>query len=261
LTKDLPVVRVEPYRWRLSPSFLAHLFKAAAKQHHRALAPMLARLVPKDAVVFDVGAHAGQYTKLFARTARGGRVYAFEPGSYARAILRAVVWLHGLGNVAVLPMALGAAAGVAPMTLPVKHRGSLGFGLSHLGAPQDRWRIVVQELVSITTIDTAADALALDRLDFIKADIEGWELRLLRGAENTLRRFRPRLLIELSQEHLARAGDRMSEVFDFLAVLGYQGFRLDPGGRLTALDAGVDDGDFWFLAADDATLGIPLDRS
>lgn len=252
------MVRVEPYRWRLSPSFLAHLFKAVTKQHHRAVSPMLARLVPGDAVVFDVGAHAGQYTKLFARIASSGRVYAFEPGSYARSILRVVVWLHRLDNVAVLPMALGAAPAVAPFTLPVKGRGSLGFGLAHLGVPQGRWRRVMQEIVPIATLDATVDALALDRLDFIKADIEGWEFRLLRGAEKTLRRFRPRLLIELSAEHLARAGDRLAEVLAFLEGLGYVGFKLEPGGRLTALD-GDGDGDFWFLAADDpATGALPI---
>src|SRR5262249_41986546 len=154
---------------------------------HRALAPTLGRLVPADAVVFDVGAHAGQYTKLLARIAASGRVYAFEPGSYARSILRIVIRLHGLDNVTVLPMALGADAGIAAMTLPVKSRGGLGFGLAHLGAPQTRWPSIAQEFVAVTTIDAAAEALALDRLDFIKADIEGWELRLLHGGENTLR--------------------------------------------------------------------------
>jgi FkbM family methyltransferase len=244
---------MEPYRWRLSGSFLAHLFKAAAKQHHRALAPTFARLIPADAVVFDVGAHAGQYTKLFARSAPGGRVYAFEPGSYARSILRIVVWLHRLDNVTVMPMALGAASGIAPMTVPVKRRGSLGFGLAHLGAPQARWQAVAEEFVPVATIDATVAALALDRLDFIKADVEGWELRLLHGGAGALRRFRPRLLIEFSEAHLARAGDRLADAFSYLSRLGYAGFRLEPGGRLAPLDAPAD-GDFWFLATDDRQL-------
>jgi precorrin-6B methylase 2 len=106
-------LQVNPYRWRLSGSFLAHLFKATTQQHHRALAATIMRLVPSASVVFDVGAHAGQYTKLFANAAAGGRVYAVEPGSYARSILRAIVWLHRLTNVAILPMALGADSGSA----------------------------------------------------------------------------------------------------------------------------------------------------
>jgi FkbM family methyltransferase len=248
-------LRVHPYRWRPSGTFLAHLFKAVAQQHHRALVPTIARLVPADAVVFDVGAHAGQYTKLFARTAAAGRVYCFEPGSYARSLLRLVVWLHGLANVAVLPMALGADSGLATLTLPLKRRGSIGFGLSHLGAPQERWQAVAQELVPLTTLDTVVAALALDRVDFIKADIEGWEFRLLRGGENTLRRFRPHLLIELTSDHLARAGDRVDEAFAFLTQLGYGAFELALGGELAPATT-IHDGDFWFISRDDRAFAM-----
>lgn len=224
------------------------------QQHHRALVPTIARLVPSDAVVFDVGAHAGQYTKLFARAAAGGRVYSFEPGSYARSILRTVVWLHGLANLTVLPMALGAASGLDTLTVPVKRRGSLGFGLSHLGAPQDRWQEVAQELVSLTTLDTVVAALGLDRVDFIKADIEGWELRLLHGGEDMLRRFRPRLMIELSSGHLARAGDSLDDAFAYMAELGYAAFELEPDWHL--VPASTDhDGDFWFIPRDDPVIG------
>jgi len=248
-------VRADPYRWRLSRGFVAHLFKAVTQQHHRALAPTIARLVPPAAVVFDVGAHAGQYTKLFAHAAPAGRVYAFEPGSYARSILRTVVWLHRLANVAVVPLALGAADGLSNLNMPVKRSGSYGFGLSHFGEPQDRWPAIANELVALTTIDAVVAALALSRVDFVKADIEGWELSLLRGAEQTLRRFRPRLLIELSNEHLARAGDRLDDAFAFLTGLGYAAFELAPGGDLIRA-AEPHDGDFWFISRDDPALGM-----
>ena len=101
-------------------------------------------------------------------------MYAFDPGSYARSILGIVVLSLGLGNVVVLPMALGAASGLDTLTLPVKDRGGLGFGLAHFGTPANRWQAVAQELVALTTLDAVAAALGLDRLDCIKADIEGW---------------------------------------------------------------------------------------
>ena len=243
-------LQIDAYRWRLSGSALAHLFKATTQQHHRALASTIARLVPPAAVVFDVGAHAGQFTKLFARAAAQGRVFAVEPGSYARAILRTVVWLHRLGNVAVLPMALGAVSGLDTLTLPVKGRGSLGFGLAHLGASGDRWHKVAQELVALTTLDAVVAALGLDRVDFIKADIEGWELRLLHGSADTLRRFRPCLMLELTGDHLARAGDRLDDAFAFLEELDYAAFELVPGGGLLPV-ATHHDGDFWFIPRED----------
>lgn len=249
------MVQIEPYRWRLSPSFVAHLWKATTQQHHRALLPLLARCVPRDGVVFDVGAHAGQFTKLFARLAVDGRVYAVEPASYARAILRTVVWLRGLGNVAVVPVALAAETGLEPLNIPLKASGATGFGLAHLGAPESRWRRVAAELVARTTIDELAGALALDRLDFIKADIEGSEMRLLTGAQQTIERFRPRLLLELNDAHLARTGNAVADAFAFLASRNYRAFVQRDNGRL-APAAASGDGDFWFLPADDPLVPV-----
>ena len=246
-------MQVHPYRWRMSGSFLAHLFKATTQQHHRALLPTIARLVPATAVVFDVGAHAGQYTKLFARAASHGRVYAFEPGSYARSILRTVVWLHRLSNVAVVPIALGSEARIDTLTIPLKRSGSFGFGLSHLGEPSERWPAVTQEIVASATIDGVVEKLGLDRLDFIKADVEGWELQLLRGAERTLERLRPRMLLELSGAALARAGDRLDDAFGFLAARGYRAFCFGPGAGLVPVTR-QEDGDFWFIAAEDPAV-------
>jgi hypothetical protein len=158
----------------------------------------------------------------------------------------------------VLPLALGAVHGLDTLSVPVKARGSYGFGLSHLGPPQDRWAAVGQELVAVTTLDAVVAALSIHRVDFIKADIEGWELALLRGAEQTLRRFRPAVLIELSQEHLARAGDRIEAAFAFLAALGYAAFELMPDGELLPIDAPLE-GDFWFISRDNLASAIPAD--
>jgi hypothetical protein len=72
---------------------------------------------------------------------------------------------------------------------------------------------------------------------------------LLRGAENTLRRFRPAMLIELSKEHLARAGDRIEAAFAFLVTRGYAACELTPEGELLPVDA-PRDGDFWFISSD-----------
>jgi hypothetical protein len=152
----------------------------------------------------------------------------------------------------VLPMALGAVTGLDTLTLPLKGRGSFGFGLAHLGAAEDRWHKVAQELVALTTLDAVVAALGLDRVDFIKADIEGWELRLLHGSADTLRRFRPRLMLELTASHLARAGDRLDDAFAFLEDgLDYAALEFAPGGSLIPV-ATRHDGDFWFIPREDS---------
>ena len=244
------VVQIEPYRWRLSPSFVAHLWKAVTQQHHRELLPAFAVCIPRDGVVLDIGAHAGQFAKLFAGLAADGRVYAVEPGSYARAILRAAIGLRRFDNVQIVPVALGAEERLETLNIPLKASGAFGFGLSHFGAAETRWPRVATETVAQTTVDALVAALALDRLDFIKADIEGGELRMLEGARATLDRFRPRLLIELTEAHLARAGDTLAAAFGFLAERGYRAFALDTAGGFTPV-ATPSDGDFWFLPEGD----------
>lgn len=243
-------MRTEPYRWRLTPGYAAHLWKAVTQQHHRELLPLFRRFIPPAGVVIDVGAHAGQFAKLFARCAAAGRVYAVEPSAYARSILSTVVRLHRLGNIAVVPVALGAETRESLLSTPIKNSGSHGFGLAHLGVPEDRWQRVATETVAETTLDALVAELALDRVDFIKADIEGSEVRLLVGARDTIARFRPRLLVELNDGHLARAGDTMADAFALMAQLGYRAFTLDGMGRFSPASPGGA-GDFWFLPADE----------
>lgn len=200
-------------------SWCAHFWKAATQQHHRAYAPLFRRFVPHDGVVFDVGAHAGQFTKLLAGIARDGRVYSFEPGGYALSILRRVVALRRLRNVEVCPFGLSDRAHTETLHVPLKRSGSMGFGLSHFGAET---RASVGETVSLSTIDAFAAARKLARLDFIKADIEGWEMRMLAGGAATIARFHPALLIEVQAAHLARAGDTPAAIWAFFDRLGYE---------------------------------------
>lgn len=214
---------VAPYRGRITAGLFAHLFKAIFKQHHREMRPLLAPLIPEDAVVFDVGAHAGQYTKLFARLARRGRVYAIEPQSYALRILRTAICFNRLRNIEILPLALGAAPSATTLTIPVKRSGSYGFGLAHLG-PHTRGGAAETESVAVTTLDALATTLGLTRLDFIKADIEGWEQAMAEGGRATLARFKPALLIELNEEHLNRAGGSVATLWRMLSDLGYRAY-------------------------------------
>jgi hypothetical protein len=132
-------LQIEPYRWRLTPSFVAHLWKAVTQRHHLELLPALKQCGPRNGVVLDVGAHAGQFAKLFASLAPDGRAYAIEPGGYARAILRAAIGARRLGNIEIVPVALGAEPRLQTLHTPVKAIGAIGFGLSHFGRVDARW--------------------------------------------------------------------------------------------------------------------------
>lgn len=202
-------------------TWLAHFWKALSQQHHREMAAVFRPYLPADGVVLDVGAHSGQFTKLLAAMVPQGRVHAFEPGSYPLSILRRVVAWRGLRNVSVHPWGLGEREETLTLRSPLKRSGSIGFGLSVVGAAAGDGRQSVSETVHIRRLDDVARELGLVRADLIKADIEGSELRMLMGAEETLRRFGPAIYLEVNDAALARRGDSAAALASYLKDLGY----------------------------------------
>lgn len=207
--------------FRARITYCLHLFKALARQHHEELTPLLKPYIPRDAIIVDVGAHAGQFSKLFSKMAPDGHVYAFEPGAYALSILRKVKTVHRLKNVTIAPFGLSDTAGEAVLHTPIKSSGSLGFGLSSLGTA-DSQRRMHSTSIALTTLDTYFTQNPPRKIDFIKADIEGWELNMLRGGQETLRRFRPTIMIEVNNDALTLAGTSKQALEDFMASIGYE---------------------------------------
>ncbi|MES1991572.1 MAG: FkbM family methyltransferase [Pseudomonadota bacterium] len=209
------------FRQRLT--WVAHLYKAVAYQYHGNLATRLVPFIPHDGVVVDVGAHSGQYMKIFARLASAGHVYAFEPGVYALSILRRVVRYRGLGNVTILPVGMSDKITTETLYVPIKQSGSLGFGLSHIGESDDG-RATASETIHLTTLDHFVKERGLTRVDFVKVDIEGWEMHFLRGALKTIAELRPAVLMEVIEQMLTRVGASPDDIFDLFAAHNYVAF-------------------------------------
>jgi FkbM family methyltransferase len=222
------------------------------RQHHKELIPILRPLLPADGVVLDVGAHAGQMARLFAGMMPRGRVHAFEPGAYALAVLRAAVALRGRGRIAIEPIGLGARPDRLVLTTPIKRSGSYGFGLSNLGnaAAGD----AVRHEVRVDTVDNFVARSGLRRVDFIKADIEGWEMQMLLGAERTLTELRPVLLLEMVDAQLARAGNSHAGLWRFLIDRRYQAHRLEAG--LPRFTPAADGDVVWVPAERAGSMGL-----
>ena len=240
--------------WRARASYLAHAFKAVARQHHTELKPVLTPYIPRDAVVADVGGHSGQFAKLFAGMAPAGRIYTFEPGAYPRSILQTAIRLRRLNNVTLVPKGLGDKPSKLGLSTPVKVRGSLRFGLAHMGSASagtgDRTGESLQsESVEVTTLDRFAADVCLTRLDFLKADIEGWEQRMLEGGKATIGKFRPVILIELVDDHLARAGDTLDSAWGLLTDWGYTPNRWTGGAELEPLTEPWEGDSIWLPSA------------
>ena len=90
-----------------------------------------------------------------------------------------------------------------------------------------------REEVAVTTIDHFAAEEGLRRLDFIKMDVEGWEMRILEGGAATIERFRPVMLIELVEQQLTQAGDSLEAAWGLLDSWGYRPAVCSDGKTLT----------------------------
>lgn len=77
------------------------------------------------------------------------------------------------------------------------------------------------ETVKITTLDHYVESHQIEKVDFIKIDIEGYEYSALKGAEKTLRKFKPKLYLELDTHNLKKQGTSPAEVLSYLKNLNY----------------------------------------
>lgn len=229
---------------RQSLDRLRHLLVACTQQHHTELQPAFRPYIPEGGGVVDVGAHAGQFSKLFAgMVGPKGAVFAFEPSPYTRSILKRAIAFNRLRNVRIYDCGLSDQTATLTLHTPVKKSGVRGYGLASLGGVgKSAVRGEIAETIEVITLDQFVAANGV-RVDFIKADIEGWEGRFLQGAREVLRTQRPALFMELNHEMLARAGDNADEVFADLRALGYRALKA-PDWQETDVYSGP--GDYLF---------------
>lgn len=182
-------------------------------------APYVVRLEPyvqAGTIVVDVGANVGFFTRHFAAwTGRDGRVLAIEPEHRNFERLQAMIHARRLDGV-VEPVHAAAVERAGAVTLAIDPYHPAGHTLSPDGASGG----VPTRAV---TIDDLVQPHAPRRVSLIKIDVQGAELRVLRGAARTIETSKPALLVELDDAALRAQGASVDAVVALLASHGYQG--------------------------------------
>lgn len=160
-------------------------------------------------------------TRLSELVGPAGRVLAFDPNPECVARLEQIA--RASGNVVVHASALSETRGVAVLHVPVRSGARLD-ALGHLGDATEGNEIALS--VPTVTLDEVLDAEDR-RVRFVKCDVEGHELAVLRGATSVLEDERPALLVEIEWRH---AGEAMHETFELLRAAGYAGEVVTPAG-------------------------------
>jgi FkbM family methyltransferase len=183
-----------------------------AGAYERELVQLMKRTIKAGMTVLDVGANVGYFSTLASGlVGNTGQVHAFEPMpqnlSRLRQNLGVFRWAHSY------PYAVGDATGTAVICFNESEAGWASLLTSNdLERRAD---------INIIRLDDWVRDHAVNRIDFMKMDIEGGEFQALLGAQELLSRFRPVIVAELNAVCLARSNRKPEDVLALLRGLGY----------------------------------------
>ena len=217
------------------------------------------RHLKPGAIAIDVGANVGWHTLLMAaRAGSTGRVYAFEPNDSTRRRLVSAVEANDLTHVTVDGRGVADRVGTSGFQAPLAGHVWDGTGRLTAEPAQDRREGREREegqerperqttAIECTTLDAFVAERHIDRLAFVKIDVEGWELSVLRGARHVLSALRPVVVFEFDPAYVSRSGGAADDVTRCWSDADYELFALDPR-RPPALVARLGDRGGNFLA-------------
>lgn len=194
-------------------------------------------LVRPGDVCVDVGAAAGLYSQTLSElTGPTGTVHSIEPLPFSHPVWSRVLGAWERPNVTRHVLALGAETGRAAMRVPFGRYGAatsrsfLDWNTNGLGSNAE-FLYHVDMLVDTRTLDGFCADVDLTRLDFLKIDVEGGELHVLRGGEKTVDVCRPTMLIEIEARHIDRYAYTPDDVVRWLTSRGYHMYAWHNGWR------------------------------
>ncbi len=191
-------------------------------------------------VAIDVGANHGMWTTAFSAAAGArGKVISFEPVPFTFGTLQSLVAKQRLGNVELRNKGCSDENGTFLMVVPDQDAGASDDQQSHLAgrdASDGSDGAVECEIVRLDE-----ELGELDSVEVFKLDIEGAELKALRGARYTIAEHLPVIICEVNGEFLAGYDGSTTELEQFMTGLGYRACWYDDEtkklDRLDSLDS------------------------
>lgn len=188
----------------------------------------LYKMIRSDAICIDIGANVGYFTLLMAQLASSGSVHAFEPIPLNATLLKASSQLNGFTNICINQWAVGDTVGEVPFSLS---SDSAYSSIKDTG----RKPLIDTLNVFVTTIDEYLSLKGIDRVDIIKADVEGAEGLVISGASELLsdENRRPSIVVlELYDQNLYVFGESVELIVTKMLNFGYKPFVINNEGNL-----------------------------
>jgi FkbM family methyltransferase len=175
------------------------------------------QFVKEGDVVIDVGANIGYYTIMCSElVGHSGHVYAFEPTQHFGKVLKENLSLNNVANVSVFDYGLSNVA--TSVTIDI------GPSSATLHSPQGYDEVVNNEQIRLIPFNDFIKDNNLNRVDFIKIDVDGHEPYFFEGAWDVLDLFNVVILFEISHLHYLEAGIFAWDFYEDIVGRGYNIF-------------------------------------
>lgn len=187
---------------------------------------------------FDIGAHKAGYLYFMRQlVGKNGHVFAFEPQSILYRYIKKIKELFHWDNVTIEHLALSDSSATVKLYIPNNKVSKATSPGATIVEHNEDPNIVATENVSTETLDTYCKQHNI-KPAFLKMDVEGNELKVLKGGMETLKKYKPKILVEIEARHVGN--EKVLETFSFLQALGYQGYILHNLEHLPLADFSFD---------------------
>ncbi|MEX2641096.1 MAG: FkbM family methyltransferase [Balneolales bacterium] len=191
----------------------------------------------KGKTIYDLGGYIGILTLYFAKTVgKSGRVIVYEPNPVNFEKIKNNLSLNGFDHTGLYPIALGAKKGKAKLAF--RRSGTATGSLQeHIKTDilNEEKSMVID--VEVDTLDNQIRNNSLAKPDFVKIDVEGMELDVLLGMQETIKKDKPQIYIEIHGNSTARKIDNAEQVIGFLISYGYTVFHVETEQAITTDNA------------------------
>ncbi|MBN1617921.1 FkbM family methyltransferase [Candidatus Dojkabacteria bacterium] len=166
--------------------------------------------VKKNNVIFDIGANIGYYSVIGSKIiGESGQVYAFEPDPFNLKLLNENITLNKQKNIISIPKAVGSS------NQKISLQQDLNQGHTRVSTKEKSSQEIPQ--IEMITLDDFILENKISNVDYLKIDIEGYELYALEGAENSLGKgIIKTIMIEINPEALKQANTKWTELYALL---------------------------------------------
>jgi FkbM family methyltransferase len=180
---------------------------------------LLFDFVKPGMIVVDIGANIAATTlNLAKRTLPGGKIFSFEPSPYNYQRASENISLNNFSNIRLINQGLGNEKTTAFLYNVNSHNS----GMQRILNNDEGAFSYEKTAVEIDTLDSSMQKFEIPKPSLIKIDVEGYELKVLKGGKETIMKYRPALFIELDDDNLHEQGNNAKELIQSLIQLQYK---------------------------------------